>query len=64
VGGTQRFRGCGSGRFFCDLQRVAQHVVWLLIFAMGPFCLSDCVDVLESADKSGVRGRMVAINLF
>jgi hypothetical protein len=31
---------------------------------MGPFCLSDCVDVLESADKSGVRGRMVAINLF
>lgn len=36
----------------------------LLIFALGPFRIGDCVEVLESADKPGVRGRVLDINLF
>ena len=35
-----------------------------LIFTVGPFRLGDRVEVLESADKLGVRGRVVMINIF
>ena len=35
-----------------------------LIFTVGPFRLGDRVEVLESADKPGVRGRVVTINVF
>lgn len=58
---------------FAAVAAIAFFAIWsvlsnmfcaLLIFAMGPFRLGDCVEVLESADKPGVRGRVVAINLF
>jgi small-conductance mechanosensitive channel len=58
---------------FAAVAAVAFFAIWsvlsnmfcaLLIFAMAPFRLGDCVEVLESADKPGVRGRVVAINLF
>ena len=35
-----------------------------MIFSLGPFRLGDTVEVVESADKPGVKGRVVAINLF
>lgn len=35
-----------------------------LIFTVGPFRLGDSVEVMESADKPGVRGRVVTINVF
>lgn len=35
-----------------------------LIFTVGPFRLGDYVEVLESADKLGVRGKVVTINVF
>jgi len=35
-----------------------------LIFTVGPFLLGDYVVVLESADKLGVRGKVVTINVF
>ena len=35
-----------------------------LIFTVGPFRLGDRVEVMESADKPGVRGRVVTINIF
>jgi small-conductance mechanosensitive channel len=58
---------------FVAVAAIAFFAIWsvlsnmfcaLLIFAMGPFRIGDCVEVLESADKPGVRGRVVAINLF
>jgi small-conductance mechanosensitive channel len=36
----------------------------LLIFTMGPLRIGDGVEVLEGGDKSGVRGRVMASNLF
>lgn len=35
-----------------------------LIFTVGPFRIDDTIEVLESADKQGVRGRVVAINML
>ncbi|QEY59740.1 mechanosensitive ion channel family protein [Pseudomonas sp. C27(2019)] len=35
-----------------------------LIFTVGPFRLGDRVEVMESADKPGVKGRVVMINIF
>lgn len=35
-----------------------------LIFIVGPFRLGDRVEVMESADKPGVKGRVVTINVF
>ncbi len=58
---------------FAAVAAVAFFAIWsvlsnlfcaLLIFALGPFRLGDRVEVVESADKPGVRGRVVAINMF
>lgn len=58
---------------FVAVAAIAFFAIWsvlsnlfcaLLIFALGPFRIGDCVEVLESADKPGVRGRVLAINLF
>ena len=35
-----------------------------LIFTVGPFRLGDRDEVMESADKPGVKGRVVTINVF
>lgn len=58
---------------FIAVAAVAFFAIWsvlsnlfcaLLIFALGPFRLGDCVEVIDSADKPGVKGRVLAINLF
>lgn len=58
---------------FAAVAAVAFFAIWsvlsnmfcaLLIFAMGPFRLGETVEVIESADKPGVKGRVLAINLF
>ena len=35
-----------------------------LIFTVGPFRIGDRVEVMESADKPGVKGRVITINVF
>ncbi|PZW65690.1 mechanosensitive ion channel-like protein [Pseudomonas sp. AG1028] len=50
--------------FFAIWSVLSNMFCTLLIFALGPFRIGDCVEVLESADKPGVRGRVLAINLF
>ena len=35
-----------------------------LIFTVGPFRIGDYVEVMESAEKPGVKGRVVTINVF
>jgi small-conductance mechanosensitive channel len=36
----------------------------VLSFTVGPFRLGDLVEVIDSADKPGVKGRVIAINLL
>lgn len=58
---------------FVAVAAVAFFAIWsvlsnmfcaLLIFALGPFRLGDLVEIIETADKPGVKGRVHAINLF
>jgi len=58
---------------FVAVAAIAFFAIWsvlsnlfcaLLIFALGPFRIGECVEVIDSADKPGVRGRVLAINLF
>ncbi len=50
--------------FFAIWSVLSNMFCTLLILALGQFRIGDCVEVLESADKPGVRGRVLAINLF
>ena len=36
----------------------------LLIFTVGPFRLGDTIEVLDTAEKPGAKGRVVDINLL
>src|SRR5690606_5237637 len=56
---------------FAAVAAVAFFAIWsvlsnmfcaVLIFSLGPFRLGDKVEVIESADKQGVKGRVVSIN--
>ncbi|UVE19813.1 mechanosensitive ion channel family protein [Pseudomonas sp. LS44] len=58
---------------FAAVAAVAFFAIWsvlsnlfcaVLIFALGPFRLGDVVEVVDSGDKPGVKGRVVGINLF
>lgn len=58
---------------FAAVAAVAFFAIWsvlsnlfcaVLIFTLGPFRHGDVVEVLESGDKPGVKGRVVGINLF
>ncbi|MHA6494866.1 mechanosensitive ion channel domain-containing protein [Pseudomonas borbori] len=58
---------------FVAVAAVAFFAIWsvlsnlfcaLLIVTLGPFRIGDCVEVIETADKPGVRGRVLSINLF
>lgn len=58
---------------FVAVAAVAFFAIWsvlsnlfcaVLIFTVGPFRLGDLVEVIESADKPGVKGRVTAINLL
>lgn len=58
---------------FAAVAAVAFFAIWsvlsnlfcaLLIFTVGPFRIGDRVELIDSADKPGVTGRVVAINLF
>ena len=58
---------------FVAVAAVAFFAIWsvlsnlfcaLLIVTLTPFRIGDCVEVIESADKPGVKGRVLSINLF
>jgi len=58
---------------FTAVAAVAFFAIWsvlsnlfcaVLIFALGPFRLGDVVEVIDSGEKPGVKGRVVSINLF
>lgn len=58
---------------FIAVAAVAFFAIWsvlsnlfcaLLIFTVGPFRLGDRVEIIDAADKPGVKGRVVAINML
>lgn len=58
---------------FVAVAAVAFFAIWsvlsnllcaVLIFSVGPFRIGDQVEVVDSADKPGLRGRVIAINLL
>ena len=58
------FTAVAAVAFFAIWSVLSNMFCALLIFAMGPFRLGDTVEVIDSADKPGVKGRVIAINLF
>ncbi|AVU73739.1 mechanosensitive ion channel family protein [Pseudomonas sp. Fig-3] len=58
---------------FVAVAAVAFFAIWsvlsnllcaILIYTVGPFRLGDVVELVESTDKPGIKGRVVAINLL
>jgi small-conductance mechanosensitive channel len=58
---------------FVAVAAIAFFAIWsvlsnmfcaLLIITLSPFRIGDCVEIIESADKPGVKGRVQSINLF
>lgn len=58
------FTAVAAVAFFAIWSVLSNMFCALLIFAMGSFRLGDSVEVIDSADKPGVKGRVLAINLF
>ncbi len=58
------FAAVAAVAFFALWSVLSNMFCALLIFSMGPFRLGDTVELVESADKPGVKGRVLAINLF
>ena len=58
------FTAVAAVAFFAIWSVLSNMFCALLIFTMGPFRIGDTVEVIESADKPGVKGRVIAINLF
>ncbi len=61
---ADRFRRGGGGSLLRHLERALNLFCALLIFTVGPFRIGDRVELIDSADKPGVTGRVVAINLL
>ncbi|WP_437879482.1 mechanosensitive ion channel domain-containing protein [Pseudomonas sp. LRF_L74] len=58
------FTAVAAVAFFAIWSVLSNMFCAVLIFSMGPFRLGDVVEVVDSADKPGVKGRVIAINLF
>ena len=58
------FTAVAAVAFFAIWSVLSNMFCAVLIFSLGPFRLGDTVEVVESADKLGVKGKVVAINLF
>ena len=58
------FTAVAAVAFFALWSVLSNMFCALLIFTMGPFRLGDTVEVIESADKPGVKGKVISINLF
>ena len=50
--------------FFAMWSVLSNLLCAILIFTVGPFRLGDVVELVDTLDKPGVKGRVVAINLL
>ncbi|MBD9483058.1 mechanosensitive ion channel family protein [Pseudomonas sp. PDM14] len=58
------FTAVAAVAFFAIWSVLSNMFCALLIFSMGPFRLGDTVELLDGADKPGVKGRVLSVNLF
>ena len=58
------FATVGAVAFFAAWSVLSNLFCALLIFTVGPFRVGDTIELLDSADKPGARGRVVDINLL
>ncbi|KAF1061119.1 MAG: hypothetical protein GAK45_02316 [Pseudomonas citronellolis] len=58
------FAAVGAVAFFAMWSVLSNLFCAVLIFTVGPFRLGDRVEVLDSPDQPGMKGRVVAINLL
>ena len=50
--------------FFAMWSVLSNLLCAILIFTVGPFRLGDVVELVDTTDKPGVKGRVIAINLL
>lgn len=50
--------------FFAMWSVLSNLLCAVLIFTVGPFRIGDVVELVETLDKPGVKGRVIAINLL
>ena len=50
--------------FFAMWSVLSNLLCAVLIFTVGPFRIGDVVELVDTLDKPGVKGRVVAINLL
>ena len=58
------FATVGAVAFFAAWSVLSNLFCALLIFTVGPFRVGDVIEVLDTADKEGARGRVTDINLL
>lgn len=58
------FAAVGAVAFFAAWSVLSNLFCALLIFTVGPFRLGDYIEVLDTAEKPGAKGRVVDINLL
>ena len=58
------FATVGAVAFFAAWSVLSNLFCALLIFTVGPFRVGDTIELLDTADKPGARGRVLDINLL
>ena len=58
------FATVGAVAFFAAWSVLSNLFCALLIFTVGPFRVGDTIELLDTAEKPGARGRVVDINLL
>lgn len=58
------FATVGAVAFFAAWSVLSNLFCAMLIFIVGPFRVGDVIEVLDTAEKAGARGRVVDINLL
>lgn len=58
------FAAVGAVAFFAAWSVLSNFFCALLIMAVRPYRLGDTIEVLEALDKTGVKGRVVDINML
>lgn len=58
------FATVGAVAFFAAWSVLSNLFCSLLIFTVGPFHLGDTIELLDTAEKPGARGRVIDINLL
>ena len=58
------FAAVGAVAFFAVWSVLSNFFCALLIFTMRPYRLGDYIEIIDSADKPGARGRVIEINML